>query len=95
MLCKDPTMSYSSAESNKVVEDEEMVEECDATSHPEDKPDDEAIGAQRCFNSVFVHGLDDVNGLKPFKQGMRVMRKSDRANLAANSSEVESKLIRT
>ena len=33
-------------------------------------------------------GLDDVNGLKPFKQGMRVMRKSDRANLAANSSEV-------
>ena len=38
-------------------------------------------------------GLDDVNGLKPFKQGMRVMRKSDRANLAANSSEVESDII--
>jgi len=44
------------------VEDEEMVEELDATLHPEDKPDDEAIGVQRCFDSEFFHGLGDVHG---------------------------------
>ncbi len=35
---------------HEVVEDVEMVEELDATSHPGDKPDDEAIGAQRSGN---------------------------------------------
>ena len=39
-----------------------MAQECDATSYAGDKPDDEAIGAQRCFDSEFVHGVDDVHG---------------------------------
>ena len=39
-----------------------MAHEFDATNHPEDKPDDAAIGVQRCFDSEFVGGLDDTSG---------------------------------
>ena len=37
--------------------------------------------------------LDDVQGYKPFKQGMATMRKSDRAHLNAASSTLASELI--
>lgn len=39
--------------------------------------------------------LDAVVGLRPFKQGMTTMRKSDRAYLSANSSRIESEIIAT
>ncbi|MDP7008684.1 MAG: hypothetical protein QGI78_03840 [Phycisphaerales bacterium] len=42
-----------------------------------------------------AQSLDAVQSLKPFKQGMAIMRKSDRANLRAKSSEHESDLIAT
>ena len=62
--------------------------------------DEAAATADRLFNEanellVEANSLDDVEGLKSFKQGMRVMRKSARAQLAAISSEVESDIIAT
>jgi len=56
--------------------------------------------AEALFNEankllVEADGLDDVEGLKPFKQAMQVMRKSDQAHLVAISSEVESDIIAT
>jgi hypothetical protein len=62
--------------------------------------EDAAAMAETLFNEanellVEAEGLDDVARLKPFKQGMNVMRKSDRAHLTAISSEVESNIIAT
>ena len=39
--------------------------------------------------------LDAVVGLRPFKQGMDTMRKSDRAYLSSDSSKIESEIIAT
>jgi len=49
-------------ESDKVASEEEMVQALHPSVHPEDAPDDEALTAQRCFDSVFVQGLKDSNG---------------------------------
>jgi hypothetical protein len=60
----------------EVAEEEEM--ELDDNSHPagpEDRPDDQAIGAQRCFGSVFDQGLDDVNGGEPMSEVLPPMSK--------------------
>ena len=62
--------------------------------------DEAAAMADTLFNEanellIEADNLDDVEGLKSLKQGMRVMRKSNLSHLAAVSSEVESDIIAT
>ena len=43
-------------------ETEAFGDDADSSDHSSIRPNDEAIGAQRCFDSVFVQGLKDSNG---------------------------------